>query len=81
MASREKVKAEFEDSGISIKKWAESRGFSPRIVYQVLDGKSQGLRGKSHAVAVALGIRKGLNTDDSEGLFDLEIEERQREIK
>ncbi len=43
--------------GISIKGWAESRGFHFTVVYSVLSGRRKCMRGQSHEVAVALGIK------------------------
>jgi gp16 family phage-associated protein len=53
------VRAVFEDSGISVAEWARARGFSTSLVYQVLEGRRKCLRGQSHQIAVALGIKKG----------------------
>lgn len=43
--------------GTSIKAWAESRGFHSSVVYSVLSGRRKCLRGQSHQVAIALGIK------------------------
>ncbi len=51
----------FEDSGIPVAEWARDRGFSANLVYQVLDGKRKCLRGQSHRIAVALGLKGGLD--------------------
>lgn len=53
------VRSEFEQHGISISAWACSRGFSTGLVYQVLSGKKRALRGQSHRIAVALGLKVG----------------------
>lgn len=44
--------------GDSIAQWAVKNGFNPALVYLVLNGKSKGVRGQSHRIAVALGIKK-----------------------
>lgn len=56
----EQVKAEFERTGISIAKWAEAQGFDRYTVYGVLSGRHKGSRGKTHQIAVALGLKKGV---------------------
>jgi len=76
MRTPQEVKEEFRSAGIEIKEWAENRGYPPRLVYQLLAGRSQGIRGLSHEIAVALGIKEGLDLKLSEGLFALEIEQR-----
>lgn len=53
------VRAVFEDSGISVAEWARAKGFSTSLVYQVLEGRRKCLRGQSHQIAVALGIKQG----------------------
>ncbi|MFC6282875.1 MULTISPECIES: DNA-binding protein [Polaromonas] len=44
-------------AGISMKSWAEARGFNPDLVYQVLTGRRKCLRGQSHAIAKELGMK------------------------
>jgi gp16 family phage-associated protein len=56
----------FEASGISVAEWARVRGFSTGLVYQVLDGNRKCLRGQSHRIAMALGLKQGLAMDMSE---------------
>ena len=48
---------EFFVAGVSIKSWAEARGFNPDLVYQVLTGQRKCLRGQSHAIAKELGMK------------------------
>lgn len=55
-----RARSYFEDSGIPVAEWARARGFSSGLVYQVLDGKRKCLRGQSHQIAVALGLKEGL---------------------
>lgn len=50
----------FEMSGTSVSEWARAQGFSAVLVYQVLDGRRKCLRGQSHQIAVALGLKQGL---------------------
>lgn len=52
------VKADFEQRGVTIADWAEHRGFSRALVYAVLAGRKRCIRGESHRIAVALGIKR-----------------------
>jgi gp16 family phage-associated protein len=54
-----RAKALFEDAGISVAEWARTRGFSTGLVYQVLEGNRKCMRGQSHRIAVALGLKRG----------------------
>lgn len=60
LKSRDRVKRQFLESGISIAEWASANGFSRNLVYQVLRGESKALRGRSHDIAVRLGLKKGI---------------------
>ena len=57
----EEVRAEFARRGVSIAEWARIRQFSTALVYQVLAGKRKGLRGQSHEIAIALGLKEGVS--------------------
>lgn len=61
-----RAKSLFELSGASIAEWARVRGFSAGLVYQVLQGKRKCMRGQSHLIAIALGLKRGrqLNMDE-----------------
>lgn len=50
----------FEISGTSVAEWARVRGFSTGLVYQVLEGRRKCMRGQSHQIAVALGLKHGM---------------------
>lgn len=50
----------FELSGTSVAEWARVRGFSAGLVYQVLEGRRKCMRGQSHQIAVALGLKEGM---------------------
>lgn len=54
------VQAWFRESGISVVEWANQHGFSASLVYVVMKGKRKCLRGESHRIAVALGMKPGL---------------------
>jgi gp16 family phage-associated protein len=47
----------FRANGISVSAWARARGFSPALVYRVLRGDASCCRGKTHEIAVALGLK------------------------
>lgn len=57
--SPEECRSLIEGSGISIAEWARENRFSCGLVYQVLEGKRRCLRGQSHKIAVALGLKAG----------------------
>lgn len=54
-----RVRAIFESTGWSVAEWARLQGFSSGLVYQVLEGRRKCLRGQSHRIAVALGLKPG----------------------
>ena len=56
MTNRE-VQDWFRAKGIAINQWSEERGFNTSLVYAVLQGKRKCLRGQSHQIAVALGLK------------------------
>lgn len=58
--SVEEVKREFLFSGMTIAQWAKEHGYPYSSVQQVLSGKSLNIRGKSHEIAVLLGIKEGV---------------------
>lgn len=51
----------FFENGISVTEWARVNGFQRAVVYAALEGRTRGCRGQSHAVAVALGLKKRPN--------------------
>lgn len=57
IASYDAIRRQFEVEGISIREWAEARGYKPRTVYAVIQGKLQCRYGTSHKIAVDLGIK------------------------
>lgn len=54
-----RVRSEFEANGLSVSGWAKRHGFSQALVYQILSGKRKPVRGESHRIAVALGLKNG----------------------
>ena len=57
MKTIEQVKKEFRQSGETVSEWARKHGFQPQKVIALLNGNIKGHRGKSHEIAVALGIK------------------------
>lgn len=49
---------EFRSTGSTAADWADANGFSRALVYAVLRGERKCLRGQSHAIAVALGLKR-----------------------
>jgi len=49
--------------GITVASWARQNGFTSRLVFDVLNGRLHGNYGKSHRVAVLLGIKDGEISD------------------
>ena len=49
------------DQGITLKEWAETRGYHPEYCSRVLCGLVKGARGKGHDIAVAMGIKADLS--------------------
>lgn len=56
--SIEQVREEFNRTGISIAQWAKENNFPPTLVYQILNKTKIPVRGKSHLIAVKLGIKQ-----------------------
>jgi gp16 family phage-associated protein len=59
MKTAEQIRQEFEYSGQSIVSWAKENNFSVHLVYQVLLSNKIPRRGKSHDIAVQLGLKQG----------------------
>jgi gp16 family phage-associated protein len=53
----EEIRLKFELRGQTISSWAAAHGFERDSVYAVLSGRVQGKHGKSHDIAVALGLK------------------------
>lgn len=66
--SRQQVRSQFRQHGVSIRAWARSHGFPVASVYAVLAGRIRGERGEAHRIAVALGVKP---QTDGELSFDL----------
>lgn len=57
------ARAWLDYQGISVSQWSREHGFSASLVRQILDGRKRCLRGQSHNIAVALGMKEGIPTD------------------
>lgn len=57
--TREQVKAEFKKRGETFAGFARSHGWKPIDVYNVIGGVFKGNYGRSHDIAVALGLKEG----------------------
>jgi gp16 family phage-associated protein len=57
MKTTEQFKKELLEKGVTQKAWAEQHGFNSKDVSMFLNNQSKGRFGKSHAIAVAAGIK------------------------
>lgn len=57
------AREKFHRSGKSVVSWAKENGYSAALVYLVLNGHRKCLRGKSHQIAVKLGLKDGVIED------------------
>lgn len=58
--NREVIKrrrADFFINGENIHTWAKAHNYSPTLVYSILRGERRCSRGKSHEIAVKLGLK------------------------
>ncbi|MCP5304963.1 MAG: DNA-binding protein [Chromatiaceae bacterium] len=65
--TREEVRRWFSTNGRSISGWAKARGFSPSLTHAVLMGERKCLRGQSHEIAIALGLKENEEFDFDDG--------------
>jgi gp16 family phage-associated protein len=56
--SAEQVKQEFRQRGQTLAQFAKDNGWQPRDVYCVVAGVFKGRYGRSHEIAVALGMKE-----------------------
>lgn len=59
MKTVNQIRKEFESRGKSIAEWSRENNFSEHLVYQVLLSNRIPRRGKSHDIAVKLGLKEG----------------------
>lgn len=84
IATPELIRAALEKSGISVVEWARVHGFSAGLVYQVLEGRRKCLRGQSHQIAVALGLKAGVVASPdrlSEVISDLQQSKEMEQVE
>lgn len=58
-AALKRANKQFTQTGTSVAAWARDRGFHRNLVYEILRGNKKCLRGKSHQIAVLLGLKEG----------------------
>ena len=73
MRTPDQIKQEFYKRGITVSNWARRMGYDPSLVHQVLAGRLRCTSGKSHEVAVLLGLKEG----STEGFRDLPFGSRE----
>lgn len=54
----------FRAEGVTIAHWSAQRGFNASLVYSVIKGRRKCLRGQSHRIAVALGLKASATPSD-----------------
>ncbi|WHR58734.1 DNA-binding protein [Acinetobacter haemolyticus] len=59
MKTAKQVREDFDARGKTIAEWARENNFSAHTVYQVLLSNRIPRRGKSHEIAVKLGLKEG----------------------
>ncbi|MDO6646518.1 MULTISPECIES: DNA-binding protein [Acinetobacter] len=64
MRTSQEVRSELQKRGLSVADWARQNGFTPELVHQVLNSNKIPVRGKSHQIAVKLGLKDGVIEPD-----------------
>ncbi|MDT1852375.1 DNA-binding protein [Acinetobacter baumannii] len=64
MRTSQEVRSELQKRGLSIADWARQNGFTPELVHPVLNSNKIPVRGKSHQIAVKLGLKDGIIEPD-----------------
>lgn len=64
MRTSQEVRSKLQKRGLSIADWARQNGFTPELVHQVLNSNKIPVRGKSHQIAVKLGLKDGIIEPD-----------------
>lgn len=59
----EQARAHLSYLGITIAQWARDKRFSEPLVREILAGRKRCLRGQSHNIAIALGLKHGIPTN------------------
>lgn len=55
--TEQQVRQKFAREGKTIRSWAVENGYEPNRVYRILGGLEKCLYGKSHDIAVKLGLK------------------------
>ncbi|MBP2844444.1 DNA-binding protein [Dickeya dianthicola] len=53
----DQVKQQLHQRGVTVTQWAAQNGYPRQAVYRVLNGFVKAKYGKSHEIAVALGLK------------------------
>lgn len=53
----EQFRDKLRKEGVTLKMWAEERGYNAEYCSRVLNGMVKGTRGKGHEIAIAMGIK------------------------
>jgi gp16 family phage-associated protein len=61
----EEVKAKFRKEGKTFTEWAKENGYTRNAVYRALNGFDKCLYGKSHEIAVKLGLKESTKENKS----------------
>ena len=56
------AKSWLQYQGISVSQWCRENNFNTSLVFEILAGRKRCLRGMSHNIAVALGMKAGVPT-------------------
>lgn len=67
LKTAEQVRRELNRKGVSLAAWARAHGVAADDVQDLLRGKTKGLRGAAHNVAVLLGLKDGELNPDAPG--------------
>jgi len=67
----DEVRREFKARGIPVSKWAKERGFPARLVYDLLNERTKGYRGKAYAVAIELRLVRRPSASPRFGWLDV----------
>ena len=59
------VRQDFSRKGASFADWATTHGIRPLAVYDLINGRTRGIRGDAHKAAVLLGLKEGEIVDST----------------
>jgi gp16 family phage-associated protein len=61
----------FVANGESVSRWARDHGFSTALVYRVLRGDTPCVRGQTHRIAIALGLKPSPSDAEAEKFLQI----------